>query len=380
MDRPGCRYLRPMNRLKRMLFYIFLVIALLGLGTYLFLQTAPFGGAPADVRLTRIEQSKHWRNGAFQNVEPTDVMRREASYWNMLADNFRKPTDVEPNQPLPTVKTDLRNLPDDGTTIVWFGHSSYLIKSGSVTVLVDPVFSGYASPVPVFGKAFPGADAYTVADMPPIDLLVITHDHYDHLDYETVKGLSNKVKRVVTALGVGAHLERWGYDPTRISELDWDKTATLSDGFTLTAVPARHFSGRGIRRGQTLWSAFVLELNGQRLFLGGDSGYGPHFKSIGQQHGPFDLALLECGQYGRDWPSIHMFPNEVAKAAHDLGARVLLPVHWAKFALAFHPWTEPINQLTAAVSNDDSLRVTTPRIGEPVPLGGVLPTSRWWAR
>lgn len=367
-----------MNRLKKAMLYFLIVLAVLGLGTYLFLQTAPFGGVPANERLARIQQSTHWRDGAFQNAESTDVMRREASYWGMLADNFRKPADVEPNQPLPTVKTDLNALPAEGTTVVWFGHSSYLIKSGRTTVLVDPVLSGYASPVSFFGKAFPGTSVYTVADLPPIDLLVLTHDHYDHLDYETVVALRGKVKRVVTSLGVGAHLDRWGYDPTRLTELDWSETVELEDGFSLTAVPARHFSGRGIRRGQTLWSAFVLDLNGQRIFLGGDSGYGPHFKSIGQQYGPFDLALLECGQYGRDWPSIHMFPNEVPKAANDLGAKVLLPVHWGKFALAFHPWTEPIRQLTAAWNPADSIVLTTPRIGEPVTLGQPLPRDPWW--
>jgi L-ascorbate metabolism protein UlaG (beta-lactamase superfamily) len=367
-----------MKRLKKMLLYLFVVLTVLGLGTYLFLQTAVFGATPAEARLARIQQSKHYRNGAFENVDPTEVMRREASYWQMLLDNFRKPADVEPKKPLPTVKTDLRNLSNTETSIVWFGHSSYLIQSGRTTVLVDPVLSGYASPVSFFGKGFPGTNVYNVPDLPPIDLLVLTHDHYDHLDYETIKALMPTVKHVVTALGVGAHLSRWGYDEGRITELDWHETTNLSEGFALTAVPARHFSGRGIRRGQTLWSAFVLNLNGERFFLGGDSGYGPHFRAIGQQYGPFDLALLECGQYGRDWPTIHMFPHEVPKAAKDLGARVLLPVHWGKFALAFHPWHEPIRQLTAAITPADSIQLTTPRIGEPVLLGKALPNSRWW--
>ena len=367
-----------MNRLKRSMLIVLFVLMLLAGGVWLFMQTAVFGADPTADRLLRVQASKNYRDGSFQNPVPTDVMRPGASYWNWVGDNFRKPADVEPRQPLPSVKTNLNELPDDEISIVWFGHSSYLIKSGGTTVLVDPVFSGYASPVPFFGKAFPGANVCSVADMPPIDLLIITHDHYDHLDYETVVALRDKVKRVVTSLGVGAHLERWGYDPTRITELDWDESVDLSEGFSVTAVPARHFSGRGIRRGRSLWSAFVLDLNDRRLFLGGDSGYGPHFAKIGREHGPFDVALLECGQYGRDWPTIHMFPHEVPQAARDLNARVLLPVHWAKFALAFHPWSEPVRLLTKAMNPADSIQLTTPKIGEPVTLGRDLPKNRWW--
>jgi L-ascorbate metabolism protein UlaG (beta-lactamase superfamily) len=367
-----------MKRLKTMLLYFFILLLLLAAGAWIFLQTPTFGAEATGDRLARIQRSKHYHGGSFQNVDPTDVMRRDASYPAMLLDNFRKPADVEPAYKLPSVQTNLATLPDTGTSVVWFGHSSYLIKSEGVTLLIDPVLSGYASPVSFFGKAFPGTSVYTAANMPRIDVLVLTHDHYDHLDYETLVALRNRVTRVVAPLGVGAHLERWGYDAPRITELDWNEDVTISEGFAITAVPARHFSGRGLKRGQSLWNAYVLDINTQRIFLGGDSGYGAHFKSIGQQYGPFDLAFLECGQYGRDWPSIHMFPKEVAQAARDLHTNVLLPVHWAKFALGFHPWREPIRQLTEAITPADSFRLTTPRIGEPVVLKQPLPNSRWW--
>ncbi|ARK11194.1 MBL fold metallo-hydrolase [Fibrella sp. ES10-3-2-2] len=367
-----------MKRLKKMLIYVVLFLILVAVGAFIFIQTAPFGANAAGERLARIRQSKNYRDGSFQNVDPTDVMRRDASYTTLLLDNFRKPTDVEPTAELPSVQTNLSTLPNTGTSLVWFGHSSYLIKSEGITLLIDPVLSGYASPVSFFGKAFPGSNVYTAAMMPKIDVLVLTHDHYDHLDYQTLVALRDRVTRVVAPLGVGAHLERWGYDPTRITELDWTEDVTISEGFSLTAVPARHFSGRGLQRGGSLWSAYVLDINTERIFLGGDSGYGPHFKAIGQQYGPFDIAMLECGQYGRDWPSIHMFPNEVAQAARDLHTKVLMPVHWAKFALAFHPWREPIRQLTEAVTPADSFALTTPRIGEPVMLKQPLPNSRWW--
>ena len=367
-----------MKRVYSVMLYFVGFLLIVAAGVWFFMQTAVFGATATGDRLTRISQSKNYRDGAFQNVEPTEVMRPDASYWGWINDQLTKPADVEPTYLLPSVKTDLVALPDTGTSVVWFGHSSYLVKSEGVTLLIDPVFSGNASPVSFFGKAFPGTNTYSAADMPPIDVLVLTHDHYDHLDYETLVALRHKVTRMVVPLGVGAHLERWGYDPTRITELDWSETANISEGLALIAVPARHFSGRVIKRGGSLWAAYVLDINTQRIFLGGDSGYGPHFKTIGQQYGPFDLALLECGQYGRDWPTIHMFPEEVPQAARDLQTKVLLPVHWAKFALAHHPWRDPIRRLTAAVTPTDPFILTTPRIGQPVMLGGSLPQERWW--
>ena len=243
-------------------------------------------------------------------------------------------------------------------------------------MLVDPVF-GNAAPVPVVGKAFPGTQVYQAADMPDIDYLIISHDHYDHLDYSTIPLLNPKVKMFYTALGVGAHLERWGVPANKIVECDWWDEHQLEPDIALTATPARHFSGRTFVRGKTLWTSFALSLHGHQLFLGGDSGYGKHFKMIGDQCGPFDLAMLECGQYGQDWPNIHMFPEEVVKAAHDLRASTVLPVHWAKFALAMHPWNEPVKRLLLK-AKAEALRVTTPRIGEPIVLTESLPNDEWW--
>jgi L-ascorbate metabolism protein UlaG (beta-lactamase superfamily) len=257
----------------------------------------------------------NYRHGAFQNLEPTAVTRQDASYREMVTDYFHRPKDSVPAHALPSVATDLPALPSDHPTIVWFGHSSYLIKFAGLTILVDPVFSGNAAPVPGFSKSFPGTDVYGADEMPPIDYLFISHDHYDHLDYKTITRLLPKINRVCTALGVGAHLESWGIPADRITELDWWEQQTLEPGLELTATPARYFSGRGITRGKTLWTSFVLKLHGYTLFLGGDSGYGPHLREIGERCGPFDLAILECGQYGRDWPNIHMFPEEVTHAA-----------------------------------------------------------------
>ena len=354
-----------------------LIVAGLLIGIFLFMQQSAFGRNPSAARLDRIKRSPNYRDGAFQNPEPTDVMREKASYLGMMSDFFNKPKDNTPLKPLPSVKTDLNALTDAQPTLVWFGHSSYLIKSRGVTLLVDPVFSGYASPVSLFGKAFPGTDVYGVADMPAIDYLILSHDHYDHLDYKTIVKLIPKVKKFYTALGVGAHLERWGVPPDRIVEFDWWEGQSVAPGIDLTAVPARHFSGRSFTRGKTLWTAFVLNLHGFRLFLGGDSGYGQHFPEIGEQYGPFDLAMLECGQYGKDWPNIHAFPEEVVTIAQELRAKTVLPVHWGKFALSLHGWTEPIERLMKRAA-EQNLDVTTPLIGEPLVVSSVYPRKKWW--
>jgi L-ascorbate metabolism protein UlaG (beta-lactamase superfamily) len=366
-----------MKRFRKVMLLSLLIPAVLITVVFLFMQQSTFGRDPADARLDRIKHSPNYREGTFQNLEATSVMREDASYLDMMGDFFNKAKDNIPLKPLPSVKTDLNALPDSVPSLVWFGHSSYLIKSKGVVILMDPVFSGYASPVSLFGKSFPGTDVYGVDDMPAIDLLILSHDHYDHLDYETITKLIPKVKKFYAPLGVGAHLERWGVPTDRIMEFDWWENKPVSTDINLTAVPARHFSGRSFARGKSLWTAFVLNLHGYKLYLGGDSGYGKHFKKIGDKYGPFDLAMLECGQYGKDWPTIHMLPEEVATAAQDLRAKTILPVHWAKFALSIHGWKEPIERFTKRAAELE-LDVTTPQIGEPLVLGVDYPRSLWW--
>ncbi len=352
-----------------------------------------FGKAPAGARLQRILQSPHYKDNHFENLVPTSVALEGVSMVKMFRDMSHRPADVKPSHPLPSVHTDLRALPKDRATIVWFGHSSYLLQINQTTILVDPVFSGHASPVSFMAKAFPGTNIYTAADMPAIDIMLLTHDHYDHLDYKTIKQLMPKTKHYCTSLGVGAHLESWGISPDKITELDWweswsagtenGKEAGGGKGsgdageIIFTATPARHFSGRAFKRGGTIWSSFVLKAGGYSLFLGGDSGYEQHFKAIGEQFGPFDLAVLECGQYGKNWPYIHMLPEQVVQAALDLRAAALMPVHWAKFTLSLHPWDEPIRRVTTAAV-ERGMPVATPMIGQPVVVRESYPDARWW--
>ena len=304
-------------------------------------------------------------------------MAEDSSFWKTLKSYFNKPKDTRPPVPLPFVKTDLHHLGNEGAMIVWFGHSSYLIRINGINILVDPVFSNHAAPFSFMIKAYPGADTYTVQDMPVIDLLIQTHDHYDHLDYISISALQPKIKKIVTSLGTGSHFEYWGYDPGIITELDWWEATTPIPGIELTAVPGRHFSGRGLARGKTLWAGFVVKTAEHAIYAGGDSGYDTHFKEIGSKYGPFDIALLECGQYNAHWPHIHMMPEETAQAAVDLGAKRLLPVHWAKFTLALHSWNDPIKRVVKKAA-ELHLPITTPKIGEPVVLDKFYPESHWW--
>ncbi|WP_332367956.1 MBL fold metallo-hydrolase [Spirosoma telluris] len=257
-----------MKRFKTIMIITVLILIGLVAATLLFMQQSTFGRDPAEARLDRIKHSPNYKDGAFQNLEHTEVMRENASYVGLMRDFIKKDKDNVPPRPIPSVKTDLKALDDSKPTIVWFGHSSYLIKSKGVTLLLDPVFSGHASPVSFFGKSFAGTDMYSVDDMPNIDYLILSHDHYDHLDYETVTKLIPKVKKFYTALGVGAHLERWGVPADRIVEFDWWEHQSVADSIELTATPARHFSGRSFARGKTLWTSFVLNLHGYKLFLG----------------------------------------------------------------------------------------------------------------
>jgi L-ascorbate metabolism protein UlaG (beta-lactamase superfamily) len=335
------------------------------------------GKNPWGEQMKRINQSPNYREGIFQNQSVTTVMAEKGEFFRTFKKFLNKPKTVFPPAPLPSIKTDLKNLPNGNPVLVWFGHSSYLIKMDGKHILVDPVFSGYASPIKMkSAKNFDGSNVYKVEDMPPIDILLITHDHYDHLDYKTVLKLNAGTKYIITSLGVASHLEYWGFDKNKITELDWNENVEM-EGLKFTSAPARHFSGRSFKRSKTLWASFVLKAKNWSIYIGADSGYDKHFKTIGEQHGPFDLAILESGQYNEAWKSIHMMPEETVQASIDLKAKTLLPVHWGKFSLSLHPWNEPIERLMKK-ADELHVNVTTPLIGEPIVIGEKYPTSKWW--
>lgn len=338
-----------------------------------------FGKRPSGERLERIKQSPQFRDGKFRNASNTPQLTQGLGV--ALKDYiFGKSKDAKPKDPIPSKIVDWAQLPQTEPSLVWLGHSSYLIHIDGKTILVDPVLSGSASPIPGGGKAFKGSDVTTAESLPNIDFLFISHDHYDHMDYKTLKQIQPKVGKVICALGVGSHLEYWGYAPEQIIEKDWWDEVGLGDGFTATLTPGRHFSGRSIWSANTLWASFVLQTPSKKLFLGGDSGYDTHFQTIGEKFGPFDLAILENGQYNESWKYIHMMPEQTVQAAKDLNATVLFPVHSSKFMLANHAWYEPLDRV-AKEALLQKQPIITPLIGEIVALNSLhTEPTYWWKK
>ena len=315
------------------MFLVYLLggLAVVGGGGVVFLNQPQFGKLPAGERLARIEQSPNYRDGEFQNLEPTEMFTSEKSRTRVMWEFMTQRSDgVKPDQPVPAVKTDLKSLPRDSDLIVWFGHSSYLLQ--------------------LAGKR-------------------ITHDHYDHLDYKTVKALKGRVGKVVCGLGIGAHLERWGYTPEQLMEMDWMDDADLSESIAVHCLPARHYSGRSLGRNKTLWASYLVETPSANVFIGGDSGYGKHFRMIGQRFARIDWAILENGQYGKDWEQIHTIPEKLGEEMKDLHARNAITVHNSKFALARHRWDEPLETVDS-LQRDTTIHthIARPIIGEVLPL------------
>ncbi|MBN1498309.1 MAG: MBL fold metallo-hydrolase [Spirochaetes bacterium] len=350
------------------------LVMLIPLSCWMYLA---LGDAPPGDALKRFESQPNYYDGRFHNADPAaGVAVGPLDAAGIIVEHFRKPPRTRPAAPVPSVTSDL-NAVTRSASVVWFGHSSYLIRSKGYTVLVDPVLCGYAGPLPCMMRAFRGSDAYHPGDLPAIDLLVITHDHFDHLSRETVIRLKKKIRRIIAPVGVGSHFVFWGFDPSMITELSWNETSVLRDGVRITAVPAQHLSGRGFVRDRTLWASFVLRVHGVTLFIGGDGGYGAHFREIGATYGPFDLVMLENGRYNRRWSAIHMRPEEVIAAAIDLRARMVMPVHWGKFETRSHDWNEPIRRLLREAGRRGVV-VTVPMIGETYPVGAPARRAAWW--
>lgn len=356
-----------------------IIIAALIAAVYFFMQQSKMGSVSTGERLEIIKRSPQFSNGKFQNQSHTPDLTEGASFFSVLKEFFfdKKPG-RKPSLPLPSLKTDLLHLTKEENVLIWMGHSSYFMQVDGKTILVDPVLSGAASPISFTTKSFSGSDIYTTDDIPEIDFLFLTHDHWDHLDHSTIKKLKPKIKTIITGLGTGAHLERWGFNKEMIIEKDWNENASLRDGFSVTITPARHFSGRGFIRNRALWASFVLQTPTLKIYIGGDSGYDDHFTVIGNAHGPFDLAILECGQYDKSWKYIHMMPEEVVQAAQELGAKNLLAVHWGKFALGNHAWDDPAERVYKA-AQDKNTTLLTPMIGEKVNINDDSQLfSPWW--
>lgn len=359
-------------------------IAILICGAALILITGcgwyrQFGNNPKGADLEVVKASPHYAGDRFTNLEETPHFTDGSTPMEAFVEMMT--TSVErgvPDEELPAVKPDFRALPPDKDLVVWLGHLSFYIQLGGYSILVDPIFNDHASPLPWFNKAFPGTNIFAASDFPKIDYLLITHDQWDHLDYQTALTLRPVVENVICGLGVGSHFRYWGYPETAVWEADWNTSLHVADDLTIHVLTARHASGRFIKRDPTLWVSFALETPERKIFISGDSGYGKHFAKIGERFDGFDLAILDSGQYNEKWRHIHMNPEESAKAAEDLRAEALLPAHVGRFCLARHSWDDPFIRAHAA-GQGKSYRLLTPVIGEVVELDNDQQKfSRWW--
>lgn len=352
---------------------LFCVLLIAGLA---YIQHPKFG---PKIDTSVFKDSSNFDNGAFQNLEPTSVLLGDKSTFSIMMEGVRnKAEHLQPEFRIPTIKTNLKFLDVNRDLVVWLGHSSYYMQLGGRRILIDPVFSQHASPVPFGGGAYEGTSIYAADDMPEIDYLLVSHEHWDHMDYSTIDALREKIRHVVCGLGLDQYFVRWGYAKDKVHAGDWFTAITLDDNFTIHIVPARHYTVRLFSKDQVLWAGFVLETSTRRIYYSGDSGYGQHIAKIAEKFKDFDLVIPDIGQYDRRWSYIHMTPEEAAKAAEELNARALLPAHVGKFTIANHPWYEPYERITK-VSEGKNYRLLTPVIGETVDLTNEDQTfAAWW--
>ncbi|MEK6481125.1 MBL fold metallo-hydrolase [Catalinimonas sp. 4WD22] len=357
-------------------------IFLLVVSGVLFLYLNPVFGGKADAQLKeRYLQSGHYEGGKFINLIPTTLGIKTGDYVGLTLDYIKGTPNIEPAGELPVISLDSVNIvpkPDKPARVTWFGHSAILLELEGKNIFIDPMMGESPSPLPMIGSKRYGALPIAIEKLPHLDAVLISHDHYDHLDYGSILKLKDKVDNFYVPLGVGAHLRAWGVEAEKVHELNWWDKVT-DDEFTFVCAPARHFSGRGILdRDQTLWSSWVIQSPSQKLFFSGDSGYGPHFKEIGNRFGPFDFAMLECGQYDPRWEAIHMLPEQTVQAAIDVKTELMMPIHWGAFTLALHSWTDPVDRAIAK-AQEMKVAIATPIIGEAILLEKeTYPNSRWW--
>lgn len=338
-----------------------------------------FGGKITASDLRRYEASPNWKKGAFQNIEAAkmDVGLRQAP--GLIVKQFKSGKGApKKNLPiLPLDKADFLSASEE-PKFIWYGHAVVLMRWAGLNVLIDPMLGPNAAPIsPVAVKRFSKDTLKLIDDFPPIDIVLLTHDHYDHLDYASMKRLIPKVKHFYVALGCKRHLTSWGVEEERVTEFDWWDTQDI-EGLRFTFTPTRHFSGRGLKdRGKSLWGGWFIESDAFRFWFSGDGGTGKHFKEIAKRIGPIDLAFMECGQYAPEWHDIHMFPKESVQAAKEVGVKLAIPFHWAGFRLTYyHKWYESVEDFIE-YCKAENIRYATPQMGEVFTVSSAS-TDAWW--
>lgn len=364
------------------LILVLIAVPILGLVTLYALSYPSFGQYPQAEYRQRFEQSPQYdkERGIFVNRRPRllEEMRKKVMTAKGIYDFFTGGLDKAPLSHLPEVKPDMEEFlkPSLNLKVIWFGHSSFILNFDGKIILFDPVFSGSAAPVSFMIKRFQPA-VLTLEELPKIDYIVISHDHYDHLDKKSIQFFQNKEAKFLTPLGVGSYLRGWGIEESRITEMDWWQNHKVED-LEFIATPAQHFSGRdGRHDNHTLWASWVIRNSQHNVYFSGDSGYDIHFQDIGERFGPFDIAFMETGQYNERWKEVHMLPSEAAQAYFDLRAKRFFPVHWGMFVLALHPWYDPI-QTISQLAEDRQINLVSPKLGEMIVITDDYKSENWW--
>ncbi|TVZ15815.1 L-ascorbate metabolism protein UlaG (beta-lactamase superfamily) [Maribacter sp. MAR_2009_72] len=369
---------------KKMALVILVIVGLIVLSVFLFVTNSPqFGGKMTKEQKERYVVSPNYKDGKFVNINGADVNLGFGDMMKSLKGYFFPLPKTIPEHNISVEAIDSVAIADyvGPTRLIWFGHSTFLLQSATKNILIDPMFGEVPAPNSMLGTSrFSKKLPIEIDQLPRIDAVVFSHDHYDHLDYGSVLLLKDKVNKFITPLGLGVHLTEWGVEQKDILELDWWNTTNYL-GMEFICTPAQHFSGRGISdRGNTLWSSWVINLGNEKIFFSGDSGYGPHFQKIGDKFGPFDFAMMECGQYNELWKAIHMMPEETAQASIDVRAKRMMPIHWGAFKLAMHPWTEPIERVSVK-AKELGVDMIAPKIGQPIYLDKPLTNNeQWWLK
>lgn len=360
------------KKIIRVLYIVLSLITLLIIIGVLFINLSPqFGGVASKQQQELFSKSKHYKDGKFLNNGGVKMEMSLKDSFKAMWILFKSNSKAEPNKNIAVQKIDSITIANynSKTRFIWFGHSTFLLQIKGKNLLIDPMFGNVPAPNPLLGnKRFSNKLPIEIEKLPSIDAVLITHDHYDHLDYESIQKLKDKVNIFYTPLGIGIHLLKWGVEKERIIELDWWQEIKF-DELTIRCTPAQHFSGRGISdREKTLWCSWIIQSDDENLFFSGDSGYASHFKEIGDQYGPFDFAFMECGQYNNLWPLVHMLPEETAQAGLDIKAKRIMPIHWGAFKLASHSWTDPVERISKK-AKELNVDLIIPKIGEIIEIG-----------
>lgn len=347
---------------------------------------ASFGEKPSGELLSKIQSSPQYdpKRGKFvnENQDEIDRLDKEKSMFKVFWDGLTNPSDnLKPAQKLPDVKPDFEKFAShkEGLRYIWFGHSTFLVNFAGKIILFDPVFEKSAAPVSFTARRFQDVVA-KLSDLPAVDYVVISHDHFDHLEMESIEYFKDKETEFIVPLGISSHLTKWGIQNTKIKELDWWESTKI-DSLEFVAAPAQHFSGRtGIKQNATLWASWVVRNSQNSLYFSGDSGYFTHFKEIGDKYGPFDVTFLENGQYGFNWQDVHMLPKQTVQAHLDLKGKKLMSVHWGMFSLvSTHSWFDPVEDVNK-LAMDNDIEHLTPKMGEEVDVLGPSMTEKWWKK